>query len=169
MAMRGLLTAVERHLQVRQRHPMDVELTNISAVEAVNWICALDERLEVTDPSGQYRPQRDADERGRVVLGVRYVRDRHMHQVVVSAKHDGVDFFASFPPQLSAGVVWRPAVDMPGSDKPNSAENVRRRLAYERYLQHQATWHALNASGLWLTDAVRARGITVPVWDVPLR
>ena len=58
------------------------EIAAVQSLTPVFWACALDERLCTTDPA--YVARRDADERGQVLLALRFVRDRHTHQVAIT-------------------------------------------------------------------------------------
>ena len=58
------------------------EIAGVSVAEFVFWACALDERLCKTD--SKYAARRDRDEHGHVLRGLRFIRDRHTHQVAVT-------------------------------------------------------------------------------------
>ncbi len=55
----------------------DEDAMTITAVNFLNWAVALDDLLAETDTD--YCARRDRDEDGQVLLAVRHVRDRHVH------------------------------------------------------------------------------------------
>jgi hypothetical protein len=57
----------------------DVDRAYVACTEATMWIQRLDGLIEMTDAS--YRKRRDADAQGRVVGGLRWARNRHVHDV----------------------------------------------------------------------------------------
>jgi hypothetical protein len=81
LAVTGLREAYARNYAAYRSHPT-VDNVGVSAVDFANWASALDERLRETasTDSGRYRSDRDANPDGRVIGGIRFVRDRHMHQ-----------------------------------------------------------------------------------------
>ncbi len=165
LAVLGLRFAYTRHHAVARGGQQNEDAMIISAVDFVNWTCALDELLAENDLG--YASRRDSDPDGRVIVGLRYVRDRHMHQVVVSMRGDGVSFFAAFPPRLSAGVVWRPANEMAQPvGKHATTANVRR-AAYDQHLQMRPAWVSLAAALRFLTSEVTSLQVALPAWIWP--
>jgi hypothetical protein len=93
-----------------------------AAVESTWWIAALDEQLRKVHGHG-YKIVRDSDSDGYVVRGVLFARDRHMHQLALSAGHDDTPFFGGKdgggygPPfYISPGPIWREVNDLPPPD-----------------------------------------------------
>jgi hypothetical protein len=79
-AVIGLRGAYRRGMDAYDRGLIpNQEIAGVSVAEFVFWACALDERLGKPDPMA-YAKRRNADEHGQVLLGLRYVRDRHLHQ-----------------------------------------------------------------------------------------
>ena len=74
------------------------EIASVSIAEFMFWACALDERLFTTDPA--YAARRDADERGQVLPALRFVRDRHTHQVAITTSLEFI-FERSSDPNVS--------------------------------------------------------------------
>ncbi len=167
LAVLGLRDAYSRHFALAHSTMQDEDSMIISAVDFVNWACALDEVLRETDPG--YAQRRDADSDGRVLPGLRYVRDRHMHQVVVSMRGDGVAFFGAFPPSFSAGVVWRPASEIaaPTGRHATAPSVQQRRTVYEQNLQIQPAWIGLRAALSFLTAEAQSRQVALPPWQEP--
>jgi hypothetical protein len=58
------------------------EIAGVSVAEFVFWACALDERLEKTDLTYAARCKRG--DHGQVLPALRFVRDRHTHQVAIT-------------------------------------------------------------------------------------
>jgi hypothetical protein len=172
LAVIGMRSAYERNFTLCLTESHDLDGIGTSAVDFTNWACALEERLRETAPDGEpaFQQRRDADADGVVLEGLRFVRDRHIHQLVVSAVRDSADFFSTFPPQLSAGIVWRSVDEIP---EPSDAlrkkkyHYVARRTAYEDHLQNQPTWLALRSALRWLTAETNLRQVALPVFNEP--
>ncbi len=62
----------------------DAFATWTAAVEAVWWVAALDDLLDKVVGKEKYRPVRDADDCGRVVRGLRWLRHLHIHEVAIT-------------------------------------------------------------------------------------
>jgi len=56
----------------------------IAAVEGVWWAMSLDDELDAVLGTTVYRGARDADEYGRTVAGMRWVRNRLLHEIVIA-------------------------------------------------------------------------------------
>jgi hypothetical protein len=172
LAVIGMRSAYERNFILYHTRSHDIDGIGTSAVDFTNWACALEERLRETAPKGQpdFENRRDQDADGRILEGLRYVRDRHMHQVVVSAVRDSADFFSSFPGELSAGIVWRSVNDIPEPADQwhrNKPRYGAERTAYEDHLQNRPTWHGLRSALRWLTAETKLRQVALPVFNEP--
>lgn len=89
LAHRGLAGAAWRTLDsARRKHLLSCA---VAATEALHWACALDEQLRDEEPG--YESRRDQDQEGRVLPGLRHVRDRAMHQVIIGTAEDNRSFF----------------------------------------------------------------------------
>jgi hypothetical protein len=66
------------------RHRSRQDLAAAAIGDFVNWACALDERLDNTDAT--YAARRDADDDGRVLPALRFVRDRQKQRMARSLK-----------------------------------------------------------------------------------
>jgi hypothetical protein len=170
LAVTGLRDAYARNYAAYRSRPT-VDNIGVSAVDFANWASALDERLRVTAATDaeRYRHDRDANPDGRVIGGIRFVRDRHMRQVVVSAVPDSADFFAAFPPQLSLGIVWRNVDELPEPDGRGRTNKhyERQRDAYHHHMQGKPTWVTLAAAARWLSAEVESRGVVLDPWTWP--
>jgi hypothetical protein len=129
----------------------------MAAVEATWWAAAVDEQLEKLHKA-TYTDHRDHDNRGGAVLGLRWARDRHMHQLPISVTQDGRHFPADGEPlpRMMAGFYWASAEDFPpadpGRDKGLVAE--ARRAAYEDHVQGRGVTNVLRSVHWWLIDAL---------------
>jgi hypothetical protein len=143
------------------------EVVGVSTVEFVNWACALDELLEGTDNT--YAERRDQHQDGRLILALRFVRDRHMHQVVVSSRlvftltgsYDG-----SMPPTITqAKIYWRPIEEIrePTDGREDKDLYRSRRTAYVEYLAGREPPLALGLVNNFLFDEIKRREIDVPL------
>jgi hypothetical protein len=169
----GLRASFQRCIEGYRAQIPRQEVVAVSTVEFVNWACALDELLENTDST--YRGRRDADEHGRLMPALRFVRDRHMHQVVVTSRlvftlmgsHDG-----SVPPTITAAkIYWRPIEEIrePTDGRQDQDWYRARRAAYVEHLDGREPPMALGYAHNFLYSEIRARGIKVPlITDVGL-
>ncbi len=82
----------------------DAFATWTAAVEAVWWVAALDDLLDKVVGKEAYRPARDADDCGRVVLGLRWLRHLHIHEVAITGAGGPKKPF--FPPPGADYVVY---------------------------------------------------------------
>lgn len=165
----GLRSSFERCIEgYRNQLVPRQEVVGISTVEFVNWACALDELLESTDDT--YAERRDQHEHGRLIAALRFVRDRHMHQVVVSSNlaftlmgsYDG-----SVPPTITqAKIYWRPVEEIrePTNGRQNTPVYQARRKAYVDHLERREPPLALGHVNNFLFDEVTAHGIEVPLF-----
>jgi len=172
LAVIGMRSAYERNFNLCQSQSHDIDGIGTSAVDFTNWACALEERLRETAPGGEpaFRKRRDGDADGVVLEGLRFARDRHMHQLVVSAVPDRADFFSSFPPKLSAGIVWRSVDEIPEPTdewRKTKPAYIAERTAYEDHLQNRPTWLALRSALRWLTAEIKLRQVDLPLFSEP--
>lgn len=177
LAVLAMRNAYGRHWQARSDHDRDAIAT--TAVDFLSWACSLDGLLRdttarlgfATEEAAQdaYKAHRDADEEGRVVPGLRHVRDRHMHQVIVSTVLDRAKFFGRFPPQLSSGTVWRPVEELgePSAKIQKRPDYWPQREAYRLHLQNRPPWVSLRAALRWITREVEGRGVELPPYEEP--
>lgn len=93
----------------------DAFATWTAAVEAVWWVAALDDLLDEIVGKTAYRAARAADDCGRVVLGLRWLRHLHIHEIAVTGTGGPKRPF--FPPPGASYVLyispfnqWLPAI-----------------------------------------------------------
>jgi hypothetical protein len=165
----GLRASFERCIEgYRNQLIPRQEVVGISTVEFVNWACALDELLEDTDDT--YAERRDQHEHGRLIAALRFVRDRHMHQVVVSSRLVftlGFSSHDSVPPAITAAkIYWRPIEEIrePTNGRQNTPVYQARRRAYVDHLERREPPLALGQANNFLFDEVTARGVEVPLF-----
>lgn len=154
LAHQGLAGATWRTFDAARRK--NLLSCAVAATEALHWACALDEQLR--EEQSDYKSRRDHDPEGRVLPGLRHIRDRAMHQVVVSTAQDtrsfykprsGVVHIASSPP------VWTPSATLP---KANSRHrHPERETAYEQYVAERGAWKPLFEALRFLTRELEGK------------
>jgi hypothetical protein len=149
------------------------EIAGVSVAEFAFWACALDERLRTTDPA--YAARRDADECGQVLLALRFVRDRHTHQVAVTTSLE-LMFERSTDPNvpdlLRVRNRWRPldGITKPTDNRVTRDDYIARQAAYKEHLEGRKPALAMRDALDFLNREVAARGIEIEVhepWDWP--
>lgn len=160
LAHRGLTAATWRTLDsARRKHLLSCA---VAATEALHWACALDEQLRKDVPG--YAARRDHDEEGRVLPGLRHVRDRAMHQVVVGTSQDtrslynprrGVLHIASSYP------IWTPTATLPRPAKGH--HYPEREKSYEEYVAERGAWKPLFEALRFLTRELDGKIPLAPV------
>jgi hypothetical protein len=168
LALQALDLAFERHGEAR---PSNSRLAVwASAAECVWWICAIDEQLagmerpavrsaqqRTRGPASEYEQARDADDRGRCIPGLRWVRDRHSHQLPITSELDDTPFFTPAGGagvlHISAGFIWRPAEDLPDPED----RHPKRREAYSRHVAGMKTSLPLHMGREWLRSCREGR------------
>jgi hypothetical protein len=149
MAVKSLALALHRHDEARQR--MVLLDAFASAAETVWWICAIDEQLG--GKGSQYAAARDADDAGRYIAGLRWVRNRHTHQLPITTEEDTTPFFASRGADyllfVSPGFIWRPSVDIRGNP-----DRDDRREIYDELMAGIKTSLPLHNACAWLERQV---------------
>jgi len=164
-AVIGLRAGLQRCLSAYRDTIPNQELAAAAIADFVNWACALDERLDNTDAT--YAARRDADDDGRVLPALRFVRDRQRHQLAVTSS---LVFLIQWPEKnpkpavTRTRIYWRP-VD--GLTEPNNGHDaiiryVTLRAAYEDQLEGREPPLAMAAAIRFLSQEVDARGIEVP-------
>ena len=170
LAVLGMRTAYEWNHAIGRTVDFDEDSAGISAVNFVNWACALEERLRKTCDETAFVVGRNAHEYGRLIPGLRHVRDRHMHQVVLSVRPAFTLYGGPSRSALLAEMIWRPADEIKDASKrwiTKHPEYVAQRESYRNCLQGQPTNITLGQALHWLTGAVEARGLELPEWRWP--
>jgi hypothetical protein len=149
LAVTGLREAYARNYAAYRSNPT-VDNVGVSAVEFANWACALDERQRETASTDaeMYRSDRNANPDGRVIGGIRFVRDRTRIRWWSRPCPTPADFFAAFPPRLSLGIVWRNVDELPEPDGRGRTNKhcEPERDAYRDHMQGKPTWVTLAAA-----------------------
>jgi hypothetical protein len=165
-AIIGLRGAYRRAMDAYRNLISNQEIAGVSVAEFGFWACALDERLWKAD--SEYAARRDRDEHGRVLPGLRFIRDRHTHQVAVTTSL-GFIFERSAEPDVSPDLLrvinrWRPldGITEPTDGNEKKPWYIARRAAYEKHLEGRKPALTLRAALDFLNREVAARGIEVP-------
>lgn len=166
LAHRGLAGAAWRTLDAaRRKHLLSCA---VAATEALHWICSLDEQLE--KESTGYKSRRNQNTDGRVLLGLRHVRDRAMHQVVICTAQDARSFFnparGGVVHIASSYPIWTPTEMLPQAEERHRSE--KREKAYAEHIAEHKAWlpifMALEFLTRELTDKVSLVSIAQPDW-----
>lgn len=166
LAHQGLVGAAWRTLDAaRRKHLLSCA---VAATEALNWLCALDEQLE--KGSTGYKNRRNQDMDGSVLLGLRHIRDRATHQVVICTAQDVRSFFNPARSGVfhiaSSYPIWTPAEMLPKAEERHRIE--KREKAYAEHIAERKAWvpifTALEFLTRELTDRVSLVSIEQPDW-----
>ena len=164
-AVVGLRAGLQLCLSAYRDAIPDEDLAAAAIGDFVNWACLLDERLDTTDPT--YAARRDADDDGRVLPALRFVRDRLRHRMAVTSSLVFLVQWSDVNPKPAitrTRIYWRP---LEGLTEPiNGHEVISRyvtlRAVYEEQLEGREPPLALGAALRFLSQEVDARGIEVP-------
>jgi hypothetical protein len=157
----GLRGAYKRCMDAYRDLIRSQEIAGVSVVEFVFWACALDERLQKTDP--KYAARRDDDEHGQVLPALRFTRDRHTHQVAITTAVEFMFERSSEPKVLRIRTRWRPldGITEPTDGNEKMGGYIVRRAAYEKHLEGRKPAVAMSDALDFLNREVAARGIEV--------
>jgi hypothetical protein len=164
-AVIGLRAALQLCLSAYRDTIPNQELAAAAIGDFVNWACALDERLGHTDPT--YAARRDADDDGRVLPALWFVRERQRHQLAVTSSLVFLVQWSNVNPKPAitrTRIYWRP-LDGPAEPINGHAaisRYVTLRAAYEDQLEGREPPLAMAAALRFLSQEVDARGIEVP-------
>lgn len=161
-AVIGLHGAYRRAMDAYGDLIRNQEVAGVSVAEFVFWACALDERLRKTDT--KYAARRDADEQGQVLPALRFIRDRHTHQVAVTTAVElTLDRDAS-PDLLRLGNRWLPldSIRQPPEGHERDRYYPDRQAAYKKHLEGRKPAVAMGDAIDFLNREVAALGIKVP-------
>jgi hypothetical protein len=160
LAHQGLAAAAWRTLDAaRRKHLLSCA---VAATEALHWACALDEQLRDEDTG--YEARRDQDREGQVLTGLRHIRDRAMHQVIIGTAEDTRSFFkprrgvvhiaSSYP-------IWTPASTLPSPEKRH--RHPQRESSYEEHVAERGAWKPLFEALRFLTRELEDKVPLVPI------
>ena len=143
----GLREAFDRYNRALAAQLIDHVATAV--LEAVMWTVAIDELHEKSfgDIDG-YRARRDADNDGRVVLGLKFVRNQGLHELAVHQEwtdEPGVKSTLKFPATTEFFIRWSP---IPHELQPNKPDALYE--GYISYLQGAPVRESIQAAARWL-------------------
>lgn len=142
----NMFAAFRRHESSRK----DAAGAWAAAVESVWWALTIDESLERAIGKNPYRASRNADRYGQVVDGLRWLRNRHAHEVVVTMSGPPARNFLDPPPggivYITRSLRWKPSEGI-------HAVDPRAKDAPGRTLQESYDLHVANRSVAATTDA----------------
>lgn len=139
----------------------------LAAREFVEYACALDEWLSGQKGFG-YAARRNQDLDGRLLLGMRFARDRHAHQATLTAVtaftlqwEEDADGNRTEPRLYPARFSWRDLVDVsePNDGRETSAEYRKRRSAYATELAGRPALPTLGTAQRFLIRELGGRGV----------
>jgi hypothetical protein len=164
-AVIGLRAGLQLCLSAYRDTIPNEDLAAAAIADFVTSACALDERLDNTDAA--YAARRDADDDGRVLPALRFVRDRQRHRMAVTSSLVFLVKWSDVNPKPAitrTRIYWRP---LEGLTEPiNGHEAISRyvtlRASYEDLLEGREPPLAMEAALRFLSQEVDARGIEVP-------
>ena len=173
-AIVGLRAGLQLCLSAYRNTVPDEDLAAAAIGDFVNWACALDERLDSTDAT--YAARRDADDDGRVLPALHFVRDRLRHRMAVTSSLVFLVQWSEVNPKPAitrTRIYWRPLEGLTeptnGHDPVNGyvplgavSRYVMLRAVYEDQLEGREPPLTMAAALRFLGQEVEARGIEVP-------
>jgi hypothetical protein len=139
------------------RHGLDEAGSFAPLTECLWWADSIDERLEEIEGSS-YRDRRDADPDGRLLIGIRWARNRTGHdQAMVLRYRPGAELGRLTLGLSSLGSVsqllWR-SVD----ELPPGRGRMRGRAEYRSHLQGRPVHGTITAVRRWFDSGARSFG-----------
>jgi len=138
----------------------DAFATLTAAVEAVWWVAALDDLLDEVVGKTAYRAARATDDCGRVVLGLRWLRHLHIHEIVVTGTGGPKRPF--FPPPGASYVLyispsnrWLPAIAL---KPPENDQHLSLREHYDTAVAGLPLSQATDRAVVWQDRIMSACG-----------
>jgi hypothetical protein len=163
-AIIGLRRAYKRAMDAYSDLLRNRETAGAAVAEFVSWACGLDERLS---KDKKYAARRDSDKQGQVLLPLRFVRDRHTHQLAVTTALE-VSLERSSDPDASPDLLkvmnrWRPLdlITEPTDGHEKDPYYPARRAAYEKHLEGRKPALAMRDALEFLNREVAVMGIEV--------
>lgn len=135
------------------------EFVFVPLAEALWWIVSLDDGFEKLASEGTgwttkeaYREARNNDTSGRVLVGLRYARDRCGHQLAMASLEDGLRPPFRFPNTPGTFFRWRPSGQLPQPAESTRHEQADRiRSKYDLWLAGRPVEMTVNAAAEWFT------------------
>lgn len=125
----------------RTKDPSDLF---VPITETLWWARAVDENLQNRDG---YSRSRATDDSGRVMVAIRFARNRAGHTLAPLLRHDGVSLPLSLPMRMGGGWLWAPIDELPLS--PERPDRAGRR-AYAECLAGQPVVGTLQSVAQWV-------------------
>lgn len=127
------------------------------AVEGVWWALALDDALE-NHFYRIYQEARDVDPNGQIVQGLRWLRNRHAHDILLTASGGAKKDFLVPPGEegifyISPSNCWMTSEEIIGTRPDKSAEI---RPVYDRYVAGYPLHMSLEAALAWFNAVFEA-------------
>lgn len=166
LALGAAREAVNRHTDETLLDSLDRFRGYATAGESLLWLAILEESLwppKGTEERRCYERRRAEDGRGRVAQGLRYLRNRLVHEQVVSVEEsqlDGLMFPLKFPLRFDRWIFrWRAGLPAPTPRHRASDRYAAEEFAvYEASLAGQPTHHTLELALLWVELEIDRRG-----------
>lgn len=133
-----------------------------AAVEAVWWAVALDDVL-FSLHGGRYPIARSAHPDGQIVVGLRWLRHQHAHQIVVTGQGGAKrDFFGGPPFYISPSNRWKQRSEIRTD---NRRPNKNAEAAYDAHVAGRTLEEPIISSLRWFDLILTAAGVD-PLHDV---
>lgn len=132
-----------------------------AVAEACWWIASLDEQLEKLRASS-YKTARDRDPRGFPILGLRWARHRHSHDLINTSDGSVQPFISDKPGVMlfiSDPYTWR-TVDSMNLTGDSAKRNPDQRARYVAALEGKEVHKSLLAAHGWLSAAAKGGDFT---------
>lgn len=114
------------------------EVTLKSVGHTILWACALDEFYK--KQYSNYESLRKSDQKSEIVAGIRYARNRAIHQFTqLLYITEGAEFPALFPIPFFE-IRWKEVADLPVPDKGHENKNLEE--FYIKHLENKPVRHA---------------------------
>lgn len=116
----------------------DPEVTLKSVGHTILWACALDEFYKKKYPN--YESLRKSDQKSEIVAGIRYARNRAIHQFTqLLYITEGAELPALLPMPFFE-IRWKEATNLPLPDKGHKNEGLEK--CYTKHLENKPVRHA---------------------------
>lgn len=131
-----------------------------AAVEGVWWALALDEQLSET-PGKQYEEARKQDDHGKIVGGMRWLRNRHAHEIFVTGAGGAKKPAFGNPGSvivISPSNRWMTSAQINPKRERKGPAAVELRQEYDEHVAEQGLEQSLYAASIWFDRVFSACG-----------
>jgi hypothetical protein len=138
----------------------------VPLAEALWWAVSVNDGFEELADKGRidewpskkdYQKARDKDPSGRVLVGLRYARDRCGHQLALIALEDALRLPTRLPNMLGEFYRWRPSEQLP---QPQNKIHLKRaeemREDYDTWLAGRPAAMTIESAATWFAHAAEA-------------